>query len=661
MNGLASLSNTKPKQRAIAMAIVCGLLLVQPSCIPNLRKPNPAPPVPEDFSRPISPDNSAEVRIEEFYNDPVLLGLIDQALAGNQELRILNENIQIASNEVLARRGAYLPFVTAGGGPSFNKASSFSPEGAGLLDDPFRPGMFIPNPYGNFLLGTNLFWQIDIWRQLRNARDAAAQRVLAATEERNYFVTRLVAEVAENYYVLMALDARLANLNRIIELQERSLEMASARMRAARGTDMPVQRFQAEVRKNQSQKLIVNQDIIQTANRINFVLGRFPQTVTRTPVNFIDLKMHSLSLGVPSQLLLNRPDIRQAERELAAAGLDVKVARARFFPVVTITGSVGYEAFNFRYLFLTPEALVGNIAAGAIGPVINFKAIKADYLSASAKQLQTVYHYQRVVINAFTEVFNRMAKVENYGTSIEIKRQQVQALEAAVAAATFLWQLPRDQLPVGEVPIDYLDVLTAQNELFDGIRDLIDTKSEQLSAIVNTYQALGGGAYLLPMPILDSLRSQHKKHLRRLQASEAAAMGPGPSSTPAAAMGPAPPSTPSAARGSGPYSTPGAETGSQPIPAPGAETGLPPLPPPGAETAPGPYSTPASGPSPQPPPPPGAEPGPQRPAPPPASEPGPQRPAPPPASEPGPQLRPTLMGDGTGPGAVSTTPIGPPA
>jgi len=197
---------------------------------------------------------------------------------------------------------------------------------------------------------------------------------------------------------------------------------------------------------------------------------------------------------VPSQLLQNRPDIRQAEREVAAAGLDVKVARARFFPVLTITGGVGYSAFNARYLFITPEALIYNAAAGLVGPLINFKAIKADYLTANARQLQSVYNYQRVIIDAFTQVINRVSKVENYGRSVEIKKQQVQSLEAAVVAATSLYQLPRP-----EFPIDYLDVLTAQNELYEAIKVLIDTKGEQLSAIVNTYQALGGGLLRFPV------------------------------------------------------------------------------------------------------------------------------------------------------------------
>ncbi len=161
---------------------------------------------------------------------------------------------------------------------------------------------------------------------------------------------------------------------------------------------------------------------------------------------------------MPSQLLQNRPDIRQAERELAAAGLDVKVARARFFPALIINGGVGYEAFNPRYLLLTPEALIGNIAGGLVAPLINRKAIQAEYLNANARQLQAVYNYQRVVLNAFTEVINRVSMVENYGKSIEIKKQQLHSLEASVEAANSLFQNAR---------VDYMDVLFAQRDLME--------------------------------------------------------------------------------------------------------------------------------------------------------------------------------------------------
>ena len=279
---------------------------------------------------------------------------------------------------------------------------------------------------------------------------------------------------------------------------------------------------------------------------------------------------------------------------MAAAGLDVKVARKRFYPVMTITSGVGYEAFNPRYLFITPEALVANVAGNLVGPLINFKAIKADYLGANARQLQTVYNYQRVIINAVTEVINRMSKVENYRKSIEIKKQQVQALEASVVAATSLFQNPR-----GESRIDYLDVLTAQRDLLEARRVLIDTKREQLSAIVNTYQALGGGGYLFPIPIPPPLQSHHWwKHSSHSVANTAVGSGPEPPPTPAAApgsgSGPLPAPTPAPPSGPGPFPTPAAASGPESPPTPAAETDLEPLPRPAAERGPVPLPTPAA-------------------------------------------------------------------
>ena len=485
-------SDTKQMKHVVAIAVACSVLFL-PGCIPNLRNPEPGlNRLPEGFRGTSSPDNSAKVNVEEFYTDPMLICLIHQAMSpiGNRELKILNEEVQVARAEILGRSGAYLPFLTAGANAGLNRTSRFTETGAGILDDPFLPGQHFTNPFGNYLGGINLSWQLDIYRQLRNARDAAAQRYAVASERRNFFVTRLVAEIAENYYGLMALDARLENLNRIIALQERSLEIARARFQGARGSDLDVQRFLAEVRNNQSQKLIVNQDIIQAENRINFLVNRFPQPVERKSAgfpDFFDLQIHDLSVGVPSELLLNRPDVRQAERDLVAAGLDVKVARVNFFPQLAITGGVGLNSYVISHLF-EPNAVIGDITGGLVGPLFNFRLIQAQYLTADARQLQALYSYQRVILEAVTDVVNRITKVVNFARSIEIRKQQVKALETAVEDATSLYQNPR-----AGVSIDYLDVLTAQNALFDAIKDLIDTKGEQLAAVANTYQALGGG------------------------------------------------------------------------------------------------------------------------------------------------------------------------
>ncbi len=488
MNLSVRFLSTKQVKHVLARAITCGMLLVLPSCgIPNLRQPEPGPELPAGCNGATSSENSAQLGIKEFFNDPMLTRLIDQALAGNRELKILNEEVQIASNEILARQGAYLPFVTFRTSAEVAKPSLYTPEGAVEKQLEYRPGKHFPDPLPNFLLGLNFLWTPDIWRELRNARDAAEQRHLAATERRNYFVTRLVAEIAENYYRLMALDKRLETLDKTIELQEQSRKFAQARKEAGRGTELAVQRFQAEVRKNQSEKLIVNQEIFEVENRINFLVNRFPQPVERVSAGFFDLTIHALNPGVPAQLLQNRPDIRQAERELEAADLDVKVARAHFFPKLDISAGVGYQSFNLKYLFTTPEALIYNVFGNMVAPLINKKAIQAEYRSANARQLESVYNYQRVILNAYTEVMNRMTKVENYSKSIEIKKQQLASLEASVDSANKLFQAAR---------AEYVEVLLAQRDLLEARTVLIETKKEQLSAIVNAYQALGGGGLI---------------------------------------------------------------------------------------------------------------------------------------------------------------------
>lgn len=490
------------KSRWLATRIgACGTLLLVGCGIPNLRQSPLQNDVPPEFTKynregtesaAEKGDNSSRLSIDEFYHDDNLSGLIEQALANNLELGILNEDVQMAKNDVLARQGAYLPFIGYGLIGGFDKPSLFTRDG--MVDNQLNilPGQGTPNPLWNTGAGLDLFWQLDIWRQLRNARDAAIQRYIAASEKRNFFVTQLVADVAENYYRLMALDKRIENLNRTIQLNEKGLEIAKARKDAGRGTELGVQRFEAEVRKNQSEKWVVQQNIVEVENKINFMLNRFPEPVPRVSDNFYDLVIHDLSIGLPAELLANRPDIRQAERELEATGLDIRVARARFFPVLAIHANVGYAAFNPKYFLNTPEAIVANVAGDLVGPLINKKAIKADYMTANARQLQAVYNYQRTVLNAFTEVVNRMTKVENYNKSIVMRKQQLDALEASILTATRLFQNLR---------AEYMDVLFAQRDMMDARMDLIETKKEQLAAVVNVYQALGGGNVFADEPL----------------------------------------------------------------------------------------------------------------------------------------------------------------
>ncbi|MBX9627725.1 MAG: TolC family protein, partial [Gemmataceae bacterium] len=471
-------------RRRRLFAVACGVPLALPACqIAKPRMADPLPPLPASFAGAASPDNSAQLRADEFFNDPVLTHLIAEALANNQQLKILAQDIQIAQNEVQLRRGRLFPFVAVRGGVGVDRHSRYTLLGAVEDQLEYVPGKHFPRGVPDFLVAANVSWQIDIWRKLRNARDAAALQYLATAEGRNYVVTRLTADIAENYYNLMALDSRLLVLDQTIDIQEKSLAAAQARLEFAKGTAVAVQRFQADIRRFQGEKQVVRQEIVETENRINFLLGRFPQPVERMSAGFLDLAPPRLSVGVPAQLLLNRPDVRQAEREVAAAGLEVKVARAEFFPSLDITGGLGFQALNPTYLF-RPEAFIANAAGDLVAPLVNRTAIQAVYGTANARQLQAVYEYQRVILDAYTEVVNRLSGVQNYGRSLELRRQQAQSLDAAVGSATALFNQARGE---------YLEVLTAQRDLLEARTALIEVKRQQLAAVVNAYQALGGG------------------------------------------------------------------------------------------------------------------------------------------------------------------------
>ena len=430
--------------------------------------------------------NSAQLPHSAFYEDPFLIALIQETMAGNQELKILSEEIRIACNEAYARSGEYRPFVTLGGGVGFDKVGEHTRAGAVEQNLPVSEGRAFPEPLGDFLVAADISWEVDIWKRLRNSQRAAAMQYLGTQEGRNFIVTRMVSEVAENYYDLLALDSRLDILEKTIEIQKASLKVAEGKKKAGRGTELAVQRFVAEVQKNRSEQALIQQEIVEAENRINFLAGRYPQPVERISCEFIELNLNVLSAGVPSELLQNRADIRQAERNIQAAGLNLEVARARFYPNLSVRSGLGWNAFRTGYLFRTPESLIYNLAADMVGPLINKRAIQADYRTANAEQLQAIYDYQQTVLEAHIEVVNNLTKVENFRRSIILKKKQVNALQKSVDVANRLFKNAR---------ADYVDVLLAQREMMEAKVLLIETKGEQLDAVVNAYQALGGGQF----------------------------------------------------------------------------------------------------------------------------------------------------------------------
>jgi outer membrane protein, multidrug efflux system len=324
---------------------------------------------------------------------------------------------------------------------------------------------------------------VDIWHELRNARKAAVNRYLGSVEGKNFMVTNLISEIANSYFELLALDNQLAIVGQNIQIQNNALQIVKLQKEAARVTELAVRRFQAQVLNTQSLQYDIQQRITETENRINFLVGRFPQPVQRSNQAFENLIPQTIQAGIPAQLLANRPDIKQAELNLAAAKLDVQVARARFYPSLGISAGVGLQAFNPKYL-IKPESLLLSAAGDLAAPLINKNAIKALYYTANAQQIQAVYNYERTILNANMEVVNQLAKINNLEQSYSLKSREVEALTQSIDISNNLFRSAR---------ADYMEVLLTQRDALESRFDLIETKMQQMNAMVNIYRALGGG------------------------------------------------------------------------------------------------------------------------------------------------------------------------
>lgn len=455
-------------------------------CVPTREIRTEETSLPENYQVSAGMDtlNTARIKWKEFFSDPKLIALIDTALVNNQELNIMLQQVSMAKNEIQARKGEYLPSVNIQAAAEVEKIGRYTSQGANDANTDIRPGEEFPEPLPNYGVGAFASWEIDVWKKLRNSKKAAVMEYLSTVEGKNFMITNLISEIAESYYELQALDNQLAIIEQNLDIQSNALKTVKLQKQAAKATELGVKRFQAEVLKNRSELYAVRQEITETENRLNFLIGRNPKAIDRNSEDFLEKRIDTIFTGIPSQLLENRPDIRKAEFELAAAKLDTKVAKANFYPSFSINAGVGLEAFSTKFLTSTPESLVYSLAGDMVAPLINRNAIKAEYNTANDRQIQAIFEYEKTILNAFIEVKNGISRLENLSKSYELKEDQVNALTESIEITNKLFRSAR---------ADYLEVLLTQRETLESRMELVETKKEQLLARVGLYRNLGGG------------------------------------------------------------------------------------------------------------------------------------------------------------------------
>lgn len=478
------LNRIKMKRTKSKILIALSLIGLLSSCVPKLSQKIENRQLPETFVNATDSINSAVIPWREFFKDSNLVALIDTALKRNQELNINLQELARKHNEILARRGEYLPFVGLNAGAGVDKTARYTPFGANEATTDIAPGVAMPDPVPHLMFGASASWEIDIWNKLHRAKDAALAEYLASQEGRNFMITQLVSEIASSYYELIALDNQLQVLERNIAIQNNALEIVKLQKASSRVNELAVRRFEAQVQKTKAMRYRIRQQIIESENFINYLLGRFPQPIMRSQESILEIDLQEIKSGKPIDLLVNRPDIRAAEKQLEAAKLNVYVARMQFYPSLDLKAGLGMQAFSASYLLTGPESLLYNALGDLSAPLINRRALKANYYNAGAEQIEQVYRYEQKLLKAYMEVSNQVSSIHNLKESLKYQSSEVQALNESISISNDLFRSAR---------ADYMEVLMTQRDALESKFELIDTKKEQLLAGVKLYRTLGGG------------------------------------------------------------------------------------------------------------------------------------------------------------------------
>lgn len=444
----------------------------------------PEKKIPTSYQSNNDTTSIAKINWRQYFADTLLLKLIDTGLAGNIDLQMALQRIETARSSVKMAKGTLLPQVGLNVGGGVRKFGLYTMDGAGNITTEIRPGQIVPINLPDMYLGLQASWEIDIVGKLRSQRKAAIASYLASIEGTNFVVSNLVADIATGYYELVALDNELEIVRQTIQKQQEALDVINLQKEAGRANELAVQQFQATLLHSQALEIETQQEIVEVENKINFLLGRYPQTIQRSKEILFQQIPEQFAAGIPSQLLQNRPDIREAAFQVQASKFDLMSAKAAFFPNMNITAGFGFQAFNPALLFVSPASLAYSSLGSLVAPLINMNGLKAQFNTAKANQLTAMYNYQKTILNGYVEVANELSNIAHLQQINSVKKQQSNVLLQSVETSTQLYKSAK---------ATYLEVLLTQQHSLQTQLELVSTKKQQRIATVNIYKALGGG------------------------------------------------------------------------------------------------------------------------------------------------------------------------
>jgi multidrug efflux system outer membrane protein len=476
--------------RALALTTLTAAVLAGCMMGPDYQRPAVEAPRAYRYA-PQATAQTADTEWWKQFGDPVLDQLIVEALANNQDVRIAAANVERAAAVLTQTRSPLFPQV--GYGASAGRYR-FSESGTTALPD----GMSNPTSYYSVLAGAS--WEIDLWGRVRRQTEAAQAGVFATEAARRGVILTLVAQVATSYVQLRGYDEQLAVAQRTLETYKASLVITRDKFEFGQVSQMNVAQVQSQVETAAARIPQIRTQIALTETALNQLLGRNPAPVSRGK-SIRELTLPAVPAGLPSELLERRPDILQAEQQLAAATAQIGAAKALYFPTISLTGSLGTGSRDLGDLFSGPGRIwsfVGNLT----GPIFTGGAIAGQVAQTEATQKAALANYQRVIQNAFADVDQSLA------TRGEVA-EQIAAQERLVKALQDYSELARLLFDGGYAP--YSTVLQAEQQLFPEELNLAAARAQLFASLVSIYRAMGGGwvteaAKAAPAPVLQGAR-----------------------------------------------------------------------------------------------------------------------------------------------------------
>jgi len=415
----------------------------------------------------------ANTRWWDQFDDPVLNQLIDTALRENKDVRIAAARVEEFAARVDIARSGFYPQVGYNGQASRNQASreAFGGIPAGNGRD-----------YNDYSATLNAGWEIDVWGRIRRATEASRADLLAQDENRRTVILSLVAAVANTYVTLRQLDRQLEVSQDTLASRAEALRLFEIKFKGGVISELELAQVKVEYEQAAAAIPPIERRIALTENALSVLLGHNPGSIPRG--KSIDaLVLPAIPAGAPSALLENRPDIRAAEQNLVAANARIGVARAQYFPTISLTGLFGYVSEELDKL-LQNSANVWSLGGGALGPIFTGGAITGQVRASEAVQRQALVSYLQTVQTAFRDVDDALISVRKLREQLAVEGRRVQALEDYARLA---------KLRYDEGYASYIEVLDAQRSLFDAELQYVGVRGDLYTSLVNTYKAMGGG------------------------------------------------------------------------------------------------------------------------------------------------------------------------